>query len=135
MGKLTKKKPDVTIQTVDFNELVGSIATLYPCPNFPNKFQLGEIIFEVIEDENDGYRSMMEQVMIVGRKAKTVKELAKITIRSSDKISGFELVDNLDGHVWLSFGTDYTDGYYPFCVFNWIPKKDTYEALKELILK
>lgn len=107
---------------VDFKTLVGEKASLY-YTNMANYFQLGSVVFEVIEDENDGYRSAMKEVKIHGNNVPKVGFLAEVEIKElNTEVSGFELVDTKDCHCWLQFGTNYTDDYYPCFVFNWTPK-------------
>ena len=36
--------------------------------------------------------------------------------------SGYRLVDVEDEHIWVEFGTDYTDDYYPMYIFRHFPK-------------
>lgn len=50
--------------------------------------------------------------------------IAKVQIRERDEYNGdggYELVD-VDGHVWLAFGTNYADSYYPRFYFEYNPK-------------
>jgi hypothetical protein len=37
--------------------------------------------------------------------------------------NGVRFVDVKDGHVWLRFGTDNTDDYYPYFVFEYKPRR------------
>lgn len=123
-------------ESIDFNLLVGQQAKLYLHKPDANCFQLGSVTFECIEDENDGYRSMMEEVKIKDTSASTGKNkfLALVTIGKEDGESSdiYKLTDD-NGHVWLKFGTDHTDDYYPCFVFRWQPiiPKD----LKDFIAK
>ena len=52
------------ITEIDFTTLVGEKASLY-YTSILYSFQLGTVLFEVVEDENDGYRSMMQCVKVV----------------------------------------------------------------------
>ena len=109
--------------TVDFNFLVGKKANLYMSPNDPNKFQLGDLIFEVIEDEDDGYRSSMDTVLISGfGSINSNRRLDEITIVKSEEadFDGFELRGK-DNHLWLKFGTDNVGDYYPCFIYKWTP--------------
>lgn len=60
------------METINFDYLVGQTASLYQC-NDVNCFQLGSVIFEAIEDENDSYRSMMDGVRVVRRDAMALR--------------------------------------------------------------
>jgi len=84
--------------------------------------QLGSVIFEVIEDEDDGFRSSMEEVRIITREAKKDIFLAEIVI-CSESDGTHSLRDINDDHIWLNFGTDNSDNYYPSFIFSWNPKK------------
>lgn len=117
--------------TVEFSRLIGLKASLYYRSHM-NQFQLGDVIFEVLEDESDGYRSYMKAVQIVDQNAKRKEGdlLAEIIIQiaSNSNFDGFDLVDTHDGHTWLSFGTDNSDDYYPSFTFYFQPK----DRLKEV---
>lgn len=106
-------------ETVNFDNLIGETATLYYC-NEINRFQLGCMLFEVIEDEQDGYRSSMEEVQIISNNADTHSNpLSEVRIERSRSISnGYALVDVEDGFIWLTFGTDDYDDYYPCFIFR-----------------
>jgi len=89
------------------------------------------LAFECIEDPGDGYRSHMEeivQVPIVGH-IFFPNPIAFLTIETDDKCPegpegfyGYRLVAD-DGHVWLRFGTDQSEDYYPFFTFWYDPPK------------
>lgn len=104
-----------------------------------NKFKLGGYIFEVLEDESDGYRSCLETVrrtyidpdrpwhdghgdMIAFR-----KPIAKCRV-TDDRQYGQNVDDEFlhlideNGHVWLTFGTSNTDDYYPCFRFEYKPR-------------
>lgn len=121
--------------TIEFEKLIGCKASLY-YNNKSNQFQLGSVIFEVVEDEEDGYRSSMREVLILNQNAprNPGEYLAGVKIESGDfgDFVGFQIVDEVDNHVWLQFGTDHSDSYYPFFVFSFTPKATT-EDIKKLI--
>lgn len=104
---------------IDFENLLGTRADLY-YHNHTNEFQLGRMIFEVLEDENDGYRSTMDHVEIKSTSAPLRGKLATIEIRKWETGSEFfyRLEDVEDGHIWVEFGTDHTDDYYPSFIFR-----------------
>lgn len=121
---------------VDFDMLVGETASLYPSANNLYQFQLGQVLFEVIEDENDGYRSSMQTVRIVRAIQTISRPLAQVTISKSELGSEniYLLTDERDNHVWLRFGTDNADDWYPRFVFDWRPKvPESIKRLKQLI--
>lgn len=94
-----------------------------------NLFKLDKNVFEVVEN---GYRSSMDEVK--GPIEVALMEKKPIFFRNSvDTVSirpvddgsfdGFELVSTDDSkHVWLRFGTDHCDDYYPCFVFTYTPK-------------
>lgn len=84
------------------------------------------VAFEVLEDEDDGYRSMMKDVKTVPAEAMAgfiffPTAVARVTVEDDPYIDGYRLVDANTGHVWLRFGTDYADSYYPMFVFEYAP--------------
>ena len=114
------------MKEIDFNFLLGTKANLYYL-NELNRFQLGTVVFEALEDENDGYRTLLDKVQIVEENAPTIHRLAEVVIRDAlnkeyQDITGWSLVDTNDGHVWLTFGTDHLDDYYPAFRFEYYPK-------------
>jgi len=131
------------IQTIDFDKLVGLEASLYYNKDHStNRFQLGSVIFEVIEDEDDGYRSSMQEVQIIDQNADRNPGdfLGIIQIRKNQFDSGntqetWSLVDPMDNHCWLSFGTDNTDDYYPCFIFYYKAKPSIEEQKEEIIKK
>ena len=111
-------------QTIDFDKLVGSKATLYK-RNEQNCFQLGSVLFEIMEDESDGYRSAMQEARVLARDANGGERVGEVVIKNqkdAQDFTGWELVDTNDGHIWLKFGTNNLDDYYPCFVFQWEPK-------------
>lgn len=120
-------------ETIDFDTLIGQTGKLYLCADqSPNTFQLGRVIFEVVEDESDGYRSMMRHVLIKSKSASVAHNtvLATVLIRkaiSNDMyrtFEGYELMDVNTGHAWLKFGTDNNDDYYPCFTYYWTPTSE-----------
>ena len=129
------------MNTQDFNELVGKKFTLIKS-NLLNHFQLDKVVYEVLEDESDGYRSMMKHVAIVDDDAPDSKWVGKEILGevevivapknwtqydwpkgSYDIFEGYQLKSTSDGHIWLTFGTDNADDYYPSFTFHWTPKQ------------
>lgn len=93
-------------------------------------FKLDDTIYEVIEDEDDSYRSMLGAVVVRDGKAKIFfgMPIARVVIQCEENgnYSTYTLKDLHDDHCWLRFGTDdyedYDDGYYPLFVFDYTPK-------------
>ena len=100
-----------------------------------NRVKLDGLEFEVIEDEEDGYRSSMDAVAVL--EPGTVKGahgvLDEVILTYSedrrDEYSDgprktWKLISTTSDHVWLEFGTDYADTYYPYFVFDFYPMKE-----------
>jgi hypothetical protein len=100
-------------------------------------FKLGNLVFEALEDPDDGYRSHLESILLVKSDGIFVdKPIINLYYNDNEVFlklehSEFELVDDT-GHVWLSIGTDYTDGYYPLFVFEYTPRTDITEFSQEI---
>lgn len=113
------------MDSVDFNRLTGIKAALHYCSD-DYCFQLGDVIFEVVENEDDGYRSSMDEVRIVEREALSKYPhnhfLEEVTILAGDEDSMWKIL-GADGHRWLQFGTRDASDYYPTFVFDWTPRQ------------
>lgn len=120
-----------------FAALEGMDLEYFGCDSAAYEFKLDDIIFKVLEDPDDGYRSCLG-VIEYGDQSDAIffrHSLGKVRIetysdeteeagwRDSIKREGYRLVDVSDGHVWLEFGTDNTDDYYPYFVFRHTPKQ------------
>ena len=113
---------------VTFEGLVGEVFNFYGVDG--NCFKLGKNVFEAIEDPGDGYRSYLNEVKLISREECEARKLtffrtpiAKVEVVESPTLSGHNLIDTSDGHVWLEVGTDNYDDWYPQCVFNYAPKE------------
>ena len=115
-----------------FATLKDLVLDYYGADDATKEFNVDGIVFKVLEDPNDGYRSCLG-VIEYGEKSDSIffrQPLGKVKIevyegRNSEYSShdvGYQLVDVEDGHVWLEFGTDNTDDYYPYFVFRHTPK-------------
>jgi hypothetical protein len=110
---------------MDFNQLVGKQVDFYGTDN--NVFCIGQdkrTAFEAVEDESDGYRSMMEELRHVPSKGHIFfrQPIARVRVELDTELDGYRLVDK-SGHVWLRVGTDRADGYYPVFTFDYQPKR------------
>lgn len=114
------------LKSIDPNKLLGMEAVLYYNSHL-NRFQLGSVVFEAIEDPDDGYRSYFRELQVVEMDAEKRENgaLATVTIqKSSDTdFDGYILRDITDNFIWLKFGTSNTDDYYPSFVFDPRAKK------------
>ena len=93
-----------------------------------NCFKIDDMILEVLEDPEDGYRSSLgcvRHVLDLTENRFFKKPLAKIILKSylggSEYTNGWELVDIETGHQWLLFGTANCDDYYPYFIFRYLP--------------
>jgi hypothetical protein len=121
-----------------FAALEGMILEYFGADDAANEFKVDGIIFKVLEDPNDGYRSCLG-VIEYGEESDAIffrKPLAKVRVETYEGLDrdtynsscqGYRLVDIEDGHTWLEFGTDNTDDYYPFFVFRHMPKEPNTE--------
>jgi hypothetical protein len=99
-------------------------------------FMVDGVAFEVLEDPDDGYRSHMAGVMARSGKGYSFYEKPFATVRiekinieereagSVERMHGYQLIDVKDGHVWLVFGTEWYDDYYPMFRFQYTPKDE-----------
>lgn len=112
---------------MNFEKAVGEVFGFYGIDG--NTFKLGGHVFEAVEDENDGYRSMLGEVATRDNPSGLIffkRSIAKVKVvetNNSHEFVGYELVDVEDGHVWLRLGTDEYDDYYPCFIFSYQPKK------------
>lgn len=106
-----------------FYSLVGQEFPFFGVDN--NTFKLGDTVYEAVEDESDGYRSMLEDVKVKDHEGLIFfgQPVATVRLVSDDgEFDGYRLVDVADGHVWLRFGTDAADDYYPMFTFEYAAK-------------
>ena len=124
-----------------FASLEGAVMDYYGSDDAAHEFKLDDIIFRVLEDPDDGYRSHLG-VIEYGDQSNAIffrTSLGRVRIETyagdvddghgnSQNNQGYRLVDVVDGHVWLEFGTDNTDDYYPYFVFRHTPKYAPFTA-------
>lgn len=104
---------------IEFSDLVGKTAIL--CAVDDHKFRLGNITFEAIEDESDGYRSILGQLKVVDNIRPLFREDVKIENSQDNDFDGFDIVGKYG--VILSIGTNYTESYYPIFCFSYRPQR------------
>jgi hypothetical protein len=82
------------------------------------------VAFEAVEDPDDGYRSMLEDVKSVPLESLIffARPVATLSVGEAPYISGYRLFDEND-HTWLEIGTDAYDDYYPEFTFRYDPPK------------
>lgn len=114
---------------VKFEDLVGKKVAFYGvdnaafCVRVGGSFGNERYAFEAMEDESDGYRSMMEEVKRVPLKGHIFfrEPIASVLVEEDESLDGYRLTDSKDGHVWLRFGTDRADDWYPSFAFEYAP--------------
>ena len=88
------------------------------------RFCLDGVTYDAIEDLDDGYRSYLKELEVV-------KDMPKIKLPDCPVIC--EMLDDDNAEVLIirdaickkkviSIGTDYSDDWYPCCVFNYNPE-------------
>ena len=119
-----------------FQNLDGSILDYYGADEGDNTFNVDGVVFKVLEDPNDGYRSMLGAIDYTDKHSSIFfrSPIARVRIvvyndedgddaYMGSKNQGYRLVDAVDGHVWLEFGTHNYDDYYPYFIFRHNPKE------------
>jgi hypothetical protein len=117
-----------------FAALKGLTLDYFGANDASHEFKVDGIVFKVLEDPNDGYRSCLGVIEYSNESNEIFfrKSLGKVRIETYEGLvrdqwnngcQGYRLVDVEDGHIWLEFGTDNTDDYYPFFVFRHSPKE------------
>jgi len=123
-----------------FQNLEGAILDYYGADSGDNTFKVDDIVFKILEDPNDGYRSMLGAIDYTKQHSSIFfsTPIARVKIEtydvddvpeddeynlSSSRDKGYRLVDIDDGHVWLEFGTHNYDDYYPYFIFRHLPKE------------
>lgn len=96
------------------------------CIGFTYKSSYLKCKFEVVEDKSDGYRSALKEIKTVPFDSKDIfshRPIVQVHI-SEDRVKDVESINLKDagGHVWLSFGTDYSDNFYPIFIFKYSPE-------------
>lgn len=125
-----------------FEDLVGKRVGFCGVDNnaFCVELQDGtRLAFEAIEDESDGYRSMLEEVKPVPLEGHIFfgQPISEVTIEDVYRevlpehygvFNGYKLVD-ASGHLWLLLGTSNDDDYYPSFTVEYTPVRDVASEL------
>lgn len=110
-------------ETSVFHDLVGKpdVYAFYGVYN--NCFKLGSVIFEAIEDPDDGYRSYLDTITLSSGIFPVKQPLAYVQILRNETGSedGYYLYSPETNHTWLWIGTKNMNDYYPYFVFHYIP--------------
>lgn len=93
------------------------------------RFRLDGVVYEAYEDDNDGYRSCMEDLLVVKARMKNTFPPALVEARmmppeDSNGCADYllEIVDMLTGERVLVVGTHNTNDYYPCFMASWDPR-------------
>ena len=122
--------PDVTpgmkLAMQYFNSTVGMEFDFHGVDN--NCFKLDNAVWEALEDPDDGYRSYLGVINLrdVGNLTFFRTPVARVTLVEVDHergLCGYRLIDVKDRHMWLEFGTDHSDDYYPWFNFYYQPRR------------
>lgn len=110
---------------VDPDDLVGKTFEFYGAHS--ERFNIDGHVYQCVEDENDGYRSMMGEMVEVDDGLDGFFVLPVATVRVDRKLDSYfdtwMLVDVSDGHEWLEFGTRDHEDYCPSFTFVYQPKE------------
>ena len=115
---------------MDMSELDGQVFKFYGVDNL--RFKLGPTVYEAVEDQEDGYRSCLEELLEVPTSKSdkggiffgTRLALVRVVLVEEHRgFQGFVLVDEVTGHEWLKVGTDYGEEWYPCFVFDYTPDR------------
>ena len=109
-----------------FEQMVGKRVDLYGVDSnvFCVAYRGTRRAFEAVEDESDGYRSMLEELREVPLKGHVFprQPVARVEVSKAEgSFDGFVFTEAKTGHVWLRVGTDNADDYYPCFMVEWAP--------------
>jgi hypothetical protein len=99
------------------------------------KFTLDGITYLAVEDPDDGYRSYMEDLVIVDDICKIRLPDIEVVCQmqpdtSCERNNVLVVVDALNGKTILEIGTANYDDYYPYCVMEYTPENMSCNAGK-----
>lgn len=113
-----------------FDEFAGKLVYFYGVDRFtlcvrPIHNSPQRLAFEAVEDPDDGYRSMLKDIPRVPLTGHIFfrQPIARVRIEEDTALEGYRLIDTKDGHVWLRFGTDRSDDWYPMFTFDYRPRE------------
>lgn len=93
------------------------------------KFTMDGITYIAMEDPSDGYRSYCRELDITTIPCKTLLPNIEIICKHRSEGVGYysscdilEVIDAQNGETILLVGTNNTDDYYPFCLFEYTPE-------------
>ena len=98
-------------------------------------FKFGGIVWNVIKDELDGERSLIDFIVYGDQQEnfiETLKEKVRLEEVRESRVKGYEVFSGWtlksieDNHVWLMIGTDYSSNYYPHVIFKHFNRNNQY---------
>lgn len=110
-----------------FTSLVGSKSKFEGFCSEEKTFKYSGIVWQVIEDEYDGFRSQLDWIVYGNQNKEFTNNLNKsallekwdgTTTKSISYFSGWVLKDIETNEVLLMIGTDFSDHYYPSTVLD-----------------
>jgi len=111
-----------------------TLYSFYGCDD--KMFKLGNLVFEVLEDEQDGYRSSLGEIPLLS--SEYVEERRAIfhnrpivNVYFSETEDHMYLTDET-GHVWLTAGTNHAEDWYPYFCFEYTPREGVTEYAQGL---
>jgi hypothetical protein len=112
------------MESVNYNYFVGEHilnAVMYG-ENGNGIFSLDGITYEAVEDPDDGYRIYMDEIKVIEPVEKMFE--VPVVVEHIDKGDEETLAfrDKRNGKTVLTLGTDYSESYYPFYVFDYTPQ-------------
>lgn len=120
-----------------YDDLVGKEFLFYGVDN--QLIKLDDFVIEIMEDPDDGYRSMLGEVIPRSKHIGLFfrEPVAIVTFCKHDEgeSSGYALRDEEYNHLWLEFGTDESDSYYPCFYFNYHPRPHYAPKVKKSSVK
>lgn len=87
-------------------------------------FTLDGITFKLTENPDDGYRSYCEELELAECSPKYTFQGIEVIVSmlDGDDKDCIVITDSKNGEIILIAGTDYTEDYYPICVFEYYPE-------------
>ena len=95
---------------------------------------LGNQVYKISDDPDDGYRSFMDEDIEVLQNY-TIQNTfppMKVTIqwvKEKDSFTGIHILDAFSRQPVLILGTDHSDNYYPYAVSEYTPENLSYNRL------
>lgn len=115
------------------DELVGREFDFFGVDD--REFKLDETVYRAVEDEDDGYRSYLDSVVVTKPRGLFFPfRLARVRVEKREEpgingsyrsFTGYVLVGVDDGRIWLKVGTEDFDDWYPMFVFNYCPGRQS----------